>query len=744
MGWFDEQVRQKKQHDEEVFGDAFIKMARAASGGKIKAALNGGGERSKDAMGEILKFYHVKNRELPDNIKDNDGRLEYLMRPYGIMRRTVRLLDGWHKDAAGAMLGMKKDGGMVALIPAGFFGYRYYDADSGAYVRIGKKNEGLFESEAIAFYKPLPMKKLGLRDLFRYIIDTLSIADILFAALTAFAAALFGLAAPRLSSLIFSDVIGSGNARALAAAAIFMACAGIGSRLMAGAKTLIHARIGTKTGFAVESAVMMRILSLPVDFFKRYSSGELSCRARHISSLSRMLVSELLSVGLAAVFSLIYVIQIFTYAPVLAAPAIAVLAAELFILAISAWIQRKVSGRRMKLEAREGGMGYAMISGIQKIKLSGAEKPAFARWGDLYAQCVRLAYHPPFFLKMNSVMTLAVSLAGTFAIYDAAVSLRVPATDYYAFHVAYGMVSAAFFELSAVALEAAKTGPALEMARPILETEPEIAEEKQVVSRISGGIELNNVSFRYGEHMPPVLDDLTLKIYPGQYVAIVGATGCGKSTLMRLMLGFEKPQKGAVFYDGRDISTLDLKSLRQKIGVVLQDGKLFSGDIYSNITLLAPQLGMEGAWEAAELAGAAQDIKDMPMGMFTMVSEGSGGISGGQRQRILIARAIAHKPRILMFDEATSALDNLTQKQVSNALDGMKCTRIVIAHRLSTIRQCDRIVVLDKGKIIEDGTYEELVLRDGFFAGLVARQQVDGKRAVSQRGGCASGAVFRG
>jgi ABC-type bacteriocin/lantibiotic exporter with double-glycine peptidase domain len=225
--------------------------------------------------------------------------------------------------------------------------------------------------------------------------------------------------------------------------------------------------------------------------------------------------------------------------------------------------------------------------------------------------------------------------------------------------------------------------------------------------------------------MPLVLDNVSFTIGAGEYVAIVGKTGCGKSTLMRILLGFEKPQKGAVYYDGKDLEQLDLKSLRRKIGTVMQNGKLFSGDIYSNIVISAPWLTMDRAWEAAEMAGMADDIRDMPMGMFTLISEGQGGISGGQRQRIMIARAIAPKPKILMFDEATSALDNITQKTVSDSLESLKCTRIVIAHRLSTIRHCDRIIVLQDGKIAEDGTYDELIAKNGYFAELVERQRVD-------------------
>ena len=309
--------------------------------------------------------------------------------------------------------------------------------------------------------------------------------------------------------------------------------------------------------------------------------------------------------------------------------------------------------------------------------------------------------------------------------YWIAVSSGVSVADYYAFNTAYGMVSGAFISLAGIALTVAQIKPIMDMVEPILKAVPEISEGKQMITRLSGSIELDNVSFRYNENMPLVIDDLSLKIRPGQYVAIVGTTGCGKSTLLRLMMGFESPQKGAIYVDGKDIAAVDLISLRRNIGVVMQNGKLFTGDIFSNIIISAPWLTMDEAWHAAELSGIAEDIRRMPMGMHTMISEGSGGISGGQRQRLMIARAIAPKPSVLMFDEATSALDNLTQKTVSESLDSLKCTRIVIAHRLSTIKQCDRILVLDKGKVIEDGTYDELIQGGGFFAELVASQRVD-------------------
>ena len=726
MGWFDEQIRQRKQNDDDVFADSFVNMAAAVLGSKVTGSLSDGSAAAKSSIDEILKYYHVKSREVPDNIKDTNEQLEYLMRHYGIMRRTVRLEKGWYRDAVGAMLGvMKESGRVVALIPAGFSGYCYIDPDSGKKIKIIRRNQRLFDSEAIAFYKPFPLKKIGLGSVAKYIAETLSAADFALIALATLALSLIGMLSPKLNNILFAAVLPSGSVRLLLSIAVFTVSGSVSSLLFSATKEMITARINTKMSVSVQAAAMMRIMSLPADFFKGYGSGDLSSRAAHISSLCNMLVSAVLTTGLTSAFSLIYISQIFIYAPVLVVPAIAVILATVAFSLISSFAQMRISKKQMELSAKESGMSYALISGIQKIKLAGAEKRAFARWGNLYAQNAKLTYNPPAFIKLNSVISLAISLIGNIVMYAAAVKSGVSVADYYAFSTAYGMVSGAFMSLAGMALTAAQIKPILETVQPFFNTVPEISEGKEVITRLSGGIELTNVSFRYNENMPLILDNMSLKIRPGQYVAIVGNTGCGKSTLMRLLLGFEKPQKGAVYYDGRDIERIDLKSLRRRIGVVMQNGKLFSGDIYSNIVISAPWLTQSEAWDAAEKAGIAEDIRRMPMGMNTIISEGSGGISGGQRQRLMIARAIAPTPKILMLDEATSALDNLTQKRVSESLDSLKCTRIVIAHRLSTIKQCDRILVLDGGKITEDGTYDELIPQYGVFAELVERQRLD-------------------
>lgn len=728
MSWFDEQIRQRKQSDRETFADSFVNIAGAVMGRKVQVALSDDRQVTKDAVDEILKYYHIKTQDVPDSIKDIDEQIEFLLRPHGIMRRSVTLTKGWYRDAIGAMLGLRKsDGRIVAFIPTGISGYSYIDPDTGKKARVNRKTEKLFEQDAMVFYKPFPLKKLGIKDLLLYIVQALSTADFVLVAGAALVVTLIGLLTPKINNIIFSYIVSYGSIQLLVAITIFLATVLISSHILTVVKEIISSRIVTKMNITVQVATMMRVLSLPAKFFKDYSAGELSSRTQTINALCEMLVTNVLQTGLTSLFSLIYISQIFAYAPALVLPAVLVIVATVLFSLLAALMQMKISIRQMKLSSEESGITFALLSGIQKIKLSGAEKRAFARWADKYSKQAQLTYNPPLFIKINTVVTTMITLFGTIAMYYFAVISHVSVADYFAFNTAYGMVSGAFIGLAGVALNIAKIKPVMNMIKPILEAIPEVSEGKSVVTRLSGGIDINNVTFGYDESMPPILDDISLKIKPGQYVAIVGTTGCGKSTLMRIMLGFETPKKGSVYFDGKDLSTVDLRSLRKKIGVVMQNGRLFEGDLYSNITISAPELTMDDAWEAAELSGMADDIRNMPMGMNTMVSEGGGGISGGQRQRLMISRAIAPKPRILMFDEATSALDNLTQKKVSESLDNLKCTRIVIAHRLSTIKQCDRIIVLDKGKIIEDGTYDELIEQDGFFAELVERQRLDKK-----------------
>ena len=726
MGWFDEQIRQRKLSDQEIFEDSMFRMASVLLGKQRAGALNDERIAAKAAIDDILKYYHYKPTEVPDGVRTLDDQLEYCLRPHGLMRRNVQLKERWYRDAFGPMLAFRKeDGAAVALIPKPFGGYWFIDGTTGAKESVGRANADSFDPDAICFYRPLPLRKLGIPDLIVYLKDCLSTGDYISLVLLTLLPILLGLLMTNITRALTGFVVRSGKLSLLWGTAVFMISALISSQLIGVVKSLMMNRVELKTSLSTEAAMMMRVMNMPANFFRQYASGELSSRYSAVNQLCELLLGSVFSTGLSSILSLLYITQIFHYAPALVGPALLIVLATVLVSVISVLTQMKLSREIMQKGARLNGLSFALINGVQKIRLAGAEKRAFAKWANAYADAVEPSYNPPFLIKANGAVSSAISLIGTIILYYLAVQSRVSPSEYIAFNTAFGSVTAAFASMAGVALSVARIKPILEMAEPILKTQPESSENRTMVTKLNGSIELSNVYFRYNDHMPYVVDGMSLKIRAGEYVAIVGTTGCGKSTLMRLLLGFETPERGAVYYDGKDISKLDLRSLRRRIGAVTQDGSLFQGDIYSNIVISAPQLTLDEAWEAAEIAGIADDSRAMPMGMQTVLSEGQGGISGGQKQRLMIARAVAPKPKILMFDEATSALDNKTQKRVSDALDALKCTRIVIAHRLSTIRNCDRILVLDKGKILEDGTYDELIAKNGTFAELVERQRLD-------------------
>ncbi len=726
MGWFEKQIKQRRDLDQQLFEESFFRAAGVVLGQRTAEKISDDHIITKQAIDEILKYYNFKPVEFPTGIKTHEEQLDYCLRQHGLMKRQITLEEKWYRDAYGTVLAYTKDENEpVALLPNRTAGYFYTDRATGKKVRINKKTAKNFDSEAYCFYRPFPQKKLGIPDLILYMKQCVNLNDIILIILSTFMVTGIGMLMPRITRALTGPVLSSKNAVILISIAIFMLCTAISSQLIGIINSMLNSRVNTKITLGVQSALMMRVLSLPANFFRQYSSGELTSRSQSVGQLCSLLLGMILGTGLTSLSSLLYITQIFSFAPNLVIPSLIIIFVTVGFSIISSIVQIGISKKQMELDAKESGMTYAMLSGIQKIKLSGSEKRFFARWLNQYSEAAALTYSPPMFIRINSVITTAISLFSNIVMYFLAVKSGIDQSNYFAFTAAYGAVMGAFSSLAGIALSVGRIKPILEMAEPFLKTEPETADNKEMVTKLSGSIELNNVYFKYSENSPYIIRNLSLKIRSGEYVAIVGRTGCGKSTLMRLLLGFEKPEKGAVYYDGKDLNRLDLGSLRRKIGTVIQGGGLLQGDIFSNIIISAPHLTMDEAWEAAELAGIADDIRAMPMGMQTLISEGQGGISGGQRQRLMIARAIAPKPKILMFDEATSALDNKTQKQVSEALDRMGCTRIVIAHRLSTIRHCDRILVLDGGRVIEEGTYDQLIRRNGYFAELVERQRLD-------------------
>ena len=714
---FDEQLETRKTGDEIMFENAFDDLTSILrKNPKLKKP------DITDAAAEILNFLGLRAAEIPETVTEAEERIEYMMRPTGAMRRRVELKGEWWKESVDPFFGCTADGEPAALLPGKTGGYIYRDKN-GKKIRINKETAKNIGEDAFCFCKPFALKKLRLIDLAIFMVKNLRISDFFYVMLISLIVSLLGLAAPYVNGQLYGTVIPSGIKTNILAVGFMLAGTGVGSILFGLARNLALTRF-SMLFIKVQNAAMMRVLSLPVTFFKDYASGEVASYMQSLTALCQTISNTFMSTGLTALFSFVYLFQMNRYAPAMTGPALLIIAAMLSTSVATTILQLKNSRGRMKASAKLSALLFALISGIQKIKLTGAQKRAFAKWAASYKEIGRLTYSPPMFLRFLEPVNLAISLGGSILLYYSAGASGIGAADYLAFMVAYGALSGAIMMLSGLARSFSDIRVNLEMVRPLMETEPETLENKKQITALSGRIEINNISFRYAEDGPLILDNVSLKIRPGEYLAVVGKTGCGKSTLLRILLGFEKPETGAVYYDGHSLESLDLRALRQCIGVDLQNGKLMAGSIFANIVVTAPWKTIGDAWEAAEMAGIAQDIRDMPMGMHTMISEGGGGVSGGQRQRLLIARALISKPRLIFFDEATSALDNVTQKHVADSVSSLKATRIIIAHRLSTIKGCDRVIVLDAGKIVEQGGYDELMEKRGEFYELVKRQTV--------------------
>jgi len=728
--WFDEQLRERMRMDGDGFDRAMYGLSSVIMGERFGERFADDRHRVKNAVDEILRFFHIPLTSVPESVTEVNEYLDDALRPTGVLKRRVQLTGSWYRDSIGPMLGTLTTGETVALLPRRFSGYEYRDPTSGQILKVTRARAALLDVDAYCFYKPFPQTRMAVHDLVRYMVSVLSPGDGALYVGVSLLVTLFGLFSPMVNQLLFGRVIPDGNADYLPPTLMMLVTFTVATAMLNVSRGFLSQRITTRIQLAVEPAAMARVLMLPATFFKRYNSGELASRISALSALCDKLVNAVTGSLLSAILSLIYLFQINALASELVAPAMLLVAALAAVNILTALWELKQERASMAISAQLNGLVFALFSGIQKIKLTGSEKRGFAKWAELYRKQAALSYRPPKMIRYASVINTFINLLGTLSFYYIAVVRHVSVGNYMAFSVSYGMISAALLSLSELTTTFASIRPQLEMVEPILRAVPETDAGKTVLTNLSGAIELSHVSFRYDENGPDLLSDISLTIKPHEYVAIVGRTGCGKSTLMRLLMGFETPRKGAIYYDHVDLNRIDLRSLRKKIGVVIQNGKLFAGDLFSNIAISAPSLTLEEAWEVARLSGLDQDIADMPMGMYTMITEGSGGLSGGQRQRMMIARALAPKPHILMLDEATSALDNITQKQVADSLAALKCTRIVIAHRLSTIRHCDRILVLDGGRIVENGTFEELLSQHGFFYELASRQLLETDTAV--------------
>ena len=638
--------------------------------------------------------------------------------------RQVMLRDSWWKGDAGPLVGLRAETGLpVALLPGTGGRYELFDPSSGQRLRVTAAVAATLDPVAHMFYRTFAQDALTGRQIAAFALRGCR-RDMTAVILTGLAAGALSLLTPTVTQQIFDEAIPGAQRSLLLQMGLGLLVAAIASGLFQITRELAILRLSSRIDGALQSAVMDRLIELSPTFFRAYSAGDLGMRALGINAIRELLARVALSTILTSAASLVSFGLLFYYDRRLAVLATGLTLLLAVVTGVVVVVQMRYQRRIAAMSGQLAGTVFGLFNGIAKLHATGAEDRAFAHWAQSFASARRVAFQDGLVSGGMATFNAAFPVLATATIFGMLAFTtedRPSIGTFLAFNAAFGQFVSGALGLIGAATSVLQVVPLFERALPILHAIPEVDELKADPGELTGAIDLDHVSFRYGANGPLVFQDVSLHIRPGEMVAIVGPSGSGKSTLLRLLLGFDAPEAGTILYDGRDLRALDVRAIRRQIGTVLQNGMLTSGDIYANIVGASP-LSLEDAWEAARLAGLDEDIRKMPMGMHTLVSESGATLSGGQRQRLTIARALVRRPRMVFFDEATSALDNRTQEIVSKSLESLAATRIIIAHRLSTIVNADRIVVLSGGRIVESGTYRELMRRRGLFADLARRQ----------------------
>ena len=644
--------------------------------------------------------------------------------------RQITLTGAWWRIDSGDFVAVRSDGTLVA-VTRGPRGYVVHDGPDGEARPFTPAMDAEWSGIGFALYGPLPDRPLRGGDVVAHVFRACS-RDISTLLVLSAIAGVLALGVPAASGFLVGTIIPAQDRFALVEFGLVLTVLALTSFVLTVVTQVSTARIEARATTLVQSGTIDRLLRLPTGFFRSFSSGELAQRTMAISRLERMVSGAMINGLLSGIFSFFSFVLMFFYAPKLAILASGLSLLFIVVAVIAGRADIRASREQMEISGPVAQSMFEMAQGVEKLRLAAAEVIAFERWARLFHLQQTAAYRgdrvtarlDTFTAAFLSVATLAifVFIGNTAASGAAAGAPALSTAALVAFLMSFTTFVASLGQFVAVATQFAAMKPVYDFAAPVLQAVPENNAAGTDPGKLKGSITLSGVRFGYTEDGPTILNGIDLHIEAGEYVAVVGDSGCGKSTILRLVMGFETPRSGSVAIDGHDLRAVDMRAVRRQFGVVMQNGRLMPGSIYDNIVGTNFGLPPEAVTRAAESVGLMDDIRAMPMGFQTTLNDSMGGLSGGQLQRILLARAIITEPPVLIFDEATSALDNRSQAIVTEALGKLSSTRIVVAHRLSTIRGVDRIVVLNKGRVVENGTYEQLLAAKGHFAALAARQ----------------------
>ncbi|MFD4913945.1 NHLP bacteriocin export ABC transporter permease/ATPase subunit [Streptomyces virginiae] len=641
-----------------------------------------------------------------------------------IRTRAVGLGGRWWRENSGPLVGRRvTDGAPVALLWRRG-GYEAVDPATGRRERVGSGDAATFEPRAVMLYRPLPDGRVGLPALLRFSVRG-TFPELRSLLLGGLVAVVLGALVPVATGQVLGRYVPQGETGLIARTGVALGATAVVSAVFMLLQNTSLLRMEGRIEATLQPAVWDRLLRLPATFFAGRSTGELAGAAMGISAMRRVLSGigpVCVQAGAVGAVSLALLL-VHSVPLALAALAMLVVIAVVF-LGLGLW-QLRYERRLNTLGLRLGNQAFQTLRGLPKLRVAAAESFAYAAWAREFARTRELHQRigrTQNVLTVLGAVYLPLCTLVMFVLLAGPARGAMSASEFLTFSTALTMLLSSVTQVTGALISAAAVLPMFEQIRPLLREIPEVDSGSTRPGELTGAIEAKSLSYRYADDGPLVLDDVSLRIGPGEFVAIVGASGCGKSTLLRLLIGFDRPVSGSVLYDGQDLAALDRAAVRRQCGVVLQNAQPLTGSILDCIRG-AGTFSPEEAWEAAAMAGLAEDIKAMPMGMHTILSDGGGTVSGGQRQRLMIAQALIRKPRVLFLDEATSALDNEAQRVVIESTRALRATRLVIAHRLSTVMDADRVIVMSDGRIVQQGPPAALLAdTTGLFHGLVRRQ----------------------
>jgi NHLM bacteriocin system ABC transporter ATP-binding protein len=720
-----EVLLQRRARDARVVDRAIRGFSAVVENGKVDAALIDARIESPQLaamtlVAERLGLTVVEPLSLATVGRSVDG-IEAIALASQLRTRSLRLAGKWWRDDLGPMIGYRQNDAPVALLPISR-GYQLIDPAAGTVERVTPQLAKELSHRATMLYRPLPVGTRKPAQLLRFGL-TGGRRELILLALSGLLVALLGLLVPILTGTVFGTFVPHSDRGLIVFVCVLILISGLVAGVFSAVQNLAILRLEGRADTTIQAAIWDRLLALPLRFFSDQSTGELTTAALAVDVVRETVSGVATTAALALLTGLLNLVLVFFYSVSLAFVTLGLVAISMAFCFTAGVRQVRVQREIFALDRKLSSRVFQLLTGLAKLRVAAAEDRAFAVWAGEFTESRTLTMRARRMQNMVTTFNAGFALVTMLVIFAlVGESIHLSTGAFISFFAASTLLLSATLQFTGVAITILAVVPLVENLEPILTCEREISVNKSSPGELSGDIELVHVNFAYDENSPLVINDVSFRVRAGEFLAVVGPTGCGKSTLVRLLLGFDEPLSGSVLYDDQDLAQLDVLSVRRQCGVVLQNGALLAGDVRSNI-IGNTTYSLDAAWEAARMSGLDKDIENMPLGMYTVLSEGASTLSGGQRQRLMIARALVSRPRILIMDEATSALDNPTQAQVAESTRQLHATRIVIAHRLSTIRHADRIVVLDAGRIVQDGTFEELVADEGgLFADLARRQ----------------------